>query len=620
MSGRLLFLVEQKEMVCPACANKKVSVTNSLASLYPELAVQWHPTKNGELTPEQYIAGSNVKVWWKCPKGPDHEWQNSGNKRIGGRGCPACANQKVSVTNSLASLYLELAVQWHPTKNGELTPEQYIAGSGKKVWWKCPKGPDHEWQASGNNRVKGRGCPMCSGRQASVTNSLTSLYPELAAQWHPTKNEDLTPEQFVPKSGKKVWWKCPKGPDHEWQASGNNRVKGRGCPMCSGRQVSVTNSLASLHLELAAQWHPTKNGDFTPEQYVAGSERKVWWKCPKGPDHEWQAHGGHRIKGTNCPACSGKQVSVTNSLASLYPELAKQWHPTKNGDLTPDIYVANSSKAVYWICPTDPQHFWKTNGANRVSGTDCPACIGWNVVAIRSLVSAILPYLGSLTPAELYLIAQQGGALNATGKGKGFLKALTTGRFPIEELEKFEQQEPSLVDEFLNNIDATLPDAEEPVLEATYSGDELLAVILDGQAKEHADDIDVLPIVQAKDALAVFETSWIANADEEAVEFFVSSALAKLWKATFKDESKSVKEIKKYKTDAYGSRVKDEFLKQYETAINLKMPDGYAFMVDGKIAEPFLMQKLVASQIAERRRFGNWSGTGAGKNAQRNHS
>jgi len=66
----------------------------------------------------------------------------------------------------------------------------------------------------------------------------------------------------------------------------------------------VTNSLANLFHEIATEWHPTKNGDLTPDQIVAGSRKKVWWKCPKGPDHEWSARLDHRTGiQSDCPFC-----------------------------------------------------------------------------------------------------------------------------------------------------------------------------------------------------------------------------------------------------------------------------------------------------------------------------
>src|SRR5207245_6800439 len=132
----------------------------------------------------------------------------------------------------LLETHSELAAQWHPQKNGPLMPDQVVAGSHQSVWWKCLKGPDHEWQATIHNRVQSGGCPFCRGLRVSITNSLATRSPSLAAEWHPSRNEGLRPEQITAGSGKSVWWKCPKGADHEWLASPNSRTSGnkQGCP------------------------------------------------------------------------------------------------------------------------------------------------------------------------------------------------------------------------------------------------------------------------------------------------------------------------------------------------------------------------------------------------------
>jgi hypothetical protein len=221
--------------------NPKPILKNSLAACFPDLVKQWHPAKNDMLTPDQVATKPNKKCWWKCPKGPDHEWEATVTNRASGGGCPFCRGRRVSVTNSLAALYPDIASQWHPTKNGNLTPEQVVAGSGKMYWWKCSKGPDHEWEATLDNRTSGgKGCPFCRGLKASVTNCLASLYPDIASQWHPTRNGDFTPDQIVAGSGKMYWWKCPKGPDHEWEATAGDRTSGNGCPFCRGFRAYPT--------------------------------------------------------------------------------------------------------------------------------------------------------------------------------------------------------------------------------------------------------------------------------------------------------------------------------------------------------------------------------------------
>ena len=109
-----------------------------------------------------------------------------------------------------------LLTQWHPAKNGALTPQQIAYGSTRKVWWICAKG--HIWQAAVNTRTANHtDCPYCAGRLPwPGETDLASQYQDLVKEWHPTRNLPLTPEQVLPGSEKKVWWKCAQG--HEWQA------------------------------------------------------------------------------------------------------------------------------------------------------------------------------------------------------------------------------------------------------------------------------------------------------------------------------------------------------------------------------------------------------------------
>jgi len=229
-----------------------------------------------------------------------------------------------------------------------------------------------------------------------------------------------------------------------------------GCPYCSNKKVSKNNSLAALHPELAAQWHPTKNGKQTPEQVVSGSSKPVWWKCPKGPDHEWQERVIKRTsRAFNCPFCANKRVSVTNSLAACFPDIAAEWHPTKNGDVTPDQVVAGTHDVYWWQCTNNPNHQWPASLDKRTgAGRGCPVCNhGWTIAAIRGFVDSLKDHLTAFTPAELYKLFQQNGLLQASGRGKTFVKALATGRFPLEEIEKFVEGQPSIVDDFVGDPD-----------------------------------------------------------------------------------------------------------------------------------------------------------------------
>lgn len=209
----------------------------------------------------------------------------------------------------------KLIKEWNAERNNGLNPEYIPMNSGKKVWWKCKEG--HEWQAVVASRSKGNNCPYCSNQKLLVGyNDLASLYPDTAAEWHPTKNVPLSPKDILAGSSKKVWWKCKEG--REWQAVIASRVKGVGCPFCTNQKATFgKNDLATKHPELINEWHPTKNGELTPSMVTCGSGKKVWWICEQG--HEWQAYIKHRSNGVGCPYCYKEgPKKTTNKKINVY--------------------------------------------------------------------------------------------------------------------------------------------------------------------------------------------------------------------------------------------------------------------------------------------------------------
>ena len=271
--------------------------------------------------------------------------------------------------NSLSSLNPILSAEWHPIKNGELTPDMFTVSSGEQVWWlgKC----GHEWQATIARRNDGSGCPYCTGQKRIIgQNDLATLYPKIADEWHPNKNLNLKPAEVGPKSNISVWWLGQCG--HEWQAKIADRTKGQGCPYCSNHQIlSGYNDLATINPTLAEEWHPHKNGAIKPTMVSHKSNKKVWWlgKC----GHEWEATINNRSKGRGCPYCANKKVlSGFNDLATQNPLLALEWHPTKNGSLTPKMVTANSGKKVWWLGKCG--HEWETRVSHRNNGSGCPKC------------------------------------------------------------------------------------------------------------------------------------------------------------------------------------------------------------------------------------------------------
>ena len=408
----------------------------SLAEARPDLAKEWNYEKNGDLKPEDVSCGSGKKVWWKLPydvpddypvehlrgKHFEFEWEASTGDRTRGVNCPfLCQNPKTwKGFNDLATTNPSLAGEWDYKLNIGLTPSDVTANSGKNVWWHLQydipndymvenlrgKRVDFRWQAAVSDRNNGNGCPFLSGKAVwPGFNDLRTTNPELAKQWHPTKNGELTAVQVTASSNKKIWWLLPydvpmeysikhlrgKHFDFEWQTTINHRTGnyGTGCPYLNGKAVwPGFNDLQTTNPELAKQWHPTKNGELTAVQVTASSNKKVWWLYPyddpktgKHFDFEWEAIVSSRNKGTGCPFLTGKAVwPGFNDLQTVNPSLAKLWHPTKNGKLKPTQVTINSTKRVWWMYPYDDlktgKHFdfeWQSSIVTQnISKHYCP--------------------------------------------------------------------------------------------------------------------------------------------------------------------------------------------------------------------------------------------------------
>lgn len=269
--------VSQEELDCPKCSGAKSCQDDCLAYNDPHgLCQEWDYEANGETLPETIHCKSGKKVGWKCIR-RRHKWTRGVAQRQKTHMCPECRFEERCLANN--DRY-GIVKEWHPTRNGKLTPYMVAYGSNLEVWWLCAKG--HVWKASvrGRNGVNNKGmCPCCLGARVCIDNCLATLKPEHAAEWHPTKNGELTPYDVTACAQTDVWWLCKINKDHEWCISPHRK---QNCPCCAGRKVCTENCLATRRPEIASLWHPTRNGDLTPNDVTAGAETKVWWLCREG--------------------------------------------------------------------------------------------------------------------------------------------------------------------------------------------------------------------------------------------------------------------------------------------------------------------------------------------------
>lgn len=231
----------------------------------------------------------------------------------------------------------------------ELLSEEYD-GADKKLQWQCLKdGCGEIFKLAWASVSQGIGCGVCNGRQVSISNCLATLNPELAKEWHPIKNGDLTPYDVTANSGKYVWWQCLSNPKHEWKTSISNRNnRGDGCQYCLGRLPSEEYNLLLIYPEICKDWDYTKNKK-KPEEYTPNSNKKVAWKCEEC-GYEWSAIIGSRTRnngnGNGCSQCSEskgekriKEWLNINNINYIWQKEFDELIGLNNGLLSYDFYL-----------------------------------------------------------------------------------------------------------------------------------------------------------------------------------------------------------------------------------------------------------------------------------------
>ena len=467
---------------CPACANKVVyKGKNDLLTLFPEIANEWHPIKNGDLTPDEIVAGSNKEFWWKCSE-CGYEWKKSVSARTyGGRGCSICGikksadgHRKSSARNNNFKIkYPDIAAEWDNDKNGELKPEDFSCGSNFVASWICSF-CHHKWESSIVSRTSSKStCPNCSYVGTSFPQQAIFYY--IKQIYDNTENRYLINNSefdlFIPSINTAVEYDgvfyhknslkkdndkdkiCQDKeiilyrfrdfslPDTDYARritlkdgnikSLNTAIKellfNLGCNRINDvnvekDQIQILStykreieekSLGKLFPNLLEEWAFNLNGALSPFTIKVSSNIKANWKC-KVCGNVWQAQVSDRTrkdKSTGCPYCNNRRiVAGFNDLQTKHPDIAKEWHPTKNGDMLASMVAPKSNKAVWWLCSVCGGE-WKASPSTRVGqGCGCPICAGKKVKIGYNDLATVRPDLakewnndknGDLTPQKI---------------------------------------------------------------------------------------------------------------------------------------------------------------------------------------------------------------------------
>ena len=173
----------------------------------------------------------------------------------------------------------------------------------------------------------------------------------------------------------KLKWQCLKDNCGDiFEMNWADIFSGAGCAVCHGKQVGLSNCLATKNPKLAKEWHPTLNSDLTPWDVTSFSKKDVWWICDQG--HEWHdsvAHRNDKTVNRNCPYCSNHRASEENNLLISFPDLCEEWDYNKNLK-SPSDYTYGSSDKVYWKCKECGYEWQALIYSRTCNNTGCPNC------------------------------------------------------------------------------------------------------------------------------------------------------------------------------------------------------------------------------------------------------
>ncbi len=250
--------------------------------------------------------------------------------------------------------------------------------------------------------------------------------------------------------------------------------------------------------------------------------------------------------------------------------------------------------------PFAPEHVYKEIG--WAGWSDWLGFINrWNKNAVLNFLYGIKSVLQNLQPSELYSIMRQNGMITASAsknKSTPLIKSirdLCSSPNPEADFEKIiseVERENQLTDEGIE---------EEQFIE------------VDAIEMPVAEELPALRSLQALKAVDELVQAGITS-DEETIEFLIANRVGGLWQDVLNNGGAiDLEALRNEKGGMYFETIRSRFLSQYDEAQSLIIPRGYDFRVEGKLAEPNLMQRLAAYRILTEKRLGNWSGVGAGK-------
>ena len=373
---------------CPYCGGQLAWSGSNLAVDAPDIAAEWHPSKNRGIGPSTVKARSGVKRWWLCPKG--HSYQASPDARTGkGTGCPKCSpstsSPEIRIFSELSALFPE-ARQREKVFGVELDvwiPTVDVGVEYDGSHWHKKKG---DADLRKNLRLEEKGVVLLRMR----ASPLPKIRPyDIICQGEDVSKAEIHSLLLALRSlGKASDAQCKQYEDQKGFLNDDEYRR----ILSYLPSPTPENSLSRFVPEAETYWDYEANSPLVPSNFTPHSNKTVSWRCSASEDHKWKARINDFEKTRKCPFCDRTRPSSTYNLETSHPDIAAEWHPTKNS-LSPSELTPSSNLKAWWRCQSDPTHEWATRVGNRTTlGNGCPICSG-RKASPKTSFAAVHPHL-----------------------------------------------------------------------------------------------------------------------------------------------------------------------------------------------------------------------------------
>lgn len=374
---------------CSECGRQQSSKTRiknrikekgSFASNFPSLAPEWDMRKN-HCTPDDVTAKSNQEVWWQCSKG--HSYPMRISHRASGHGCPFCAGVKVFTGESDFETWCKengrenLLEEWDETST-TLKPCEVSRSSKESIRWICGV-CGYSWTDSICARVRKSLCPQCQNRSKTSFPEQTLLYylgaifDDVVSRYSEKANAITEIDIYIPSIRTGIeydglaWHKGSRSHDREKEKY--ERCKNAGIRLIRVREQGLPMDDDTCDAMLVCPYNNFTSSEFSN---IVKTILNLL-----SPNNQIEVDVQ---KDRNSIFAQYYTLLQSCSLSDMYPDIAKEWHPSMNGEILPRMVPAYSNDPFFFLCECG--HTYECVVAKRTKrGDGCPYCSGHRVLA-----------------------------------------------------------------------------------------------------------------------------------------------------------------------------------------------------------------------------------------------